>query len=148
VDAHGHTMYKLSKYFIAAVALLLVSSLLLIMWAYWEPSNIRKDTLVYRLMIPTEVKAFPAWGETDKPEYSVSIAAGLKPCAVTLRYRSTLQPAELSTEATKLNFTCQQYPTGGTVCEKKINAGQTIQVILDKAASDTNSKVEVVFSGY
>lgn len=141
-------MNKLSKYFIAAVALLLVSSLLLIMWTYWEPSNIRKDTLVYRIMIPTEIKVFPTWGVTDKPNYSVSIADGLKPSAVTMRYLSMLQPAELSMEATKINFTCQQYPTSDTVCEKKINAGQTIQIILDEASSNANSKVEVIFSGY
>jgi hypothetical protein len=100
------------------------------------------------MMVPAEVKGFPAWGETDKPEYSISIADGLKPNAVTMRYHSTLQPEELSSEATKINFTCQQYQTGGIVCERKINAGQMMQLILDKASSDKNSKIEVIFSGY
>ncbi len=141
-------MFKLSKYIITAAVILLVSSLLLVLWAYWEPSNVRKDTLVYRLVIPTEVKAFPTWSAIEKPDYSVSVAAGLKPSAVTMRYVST-QPLEgLSAEATSLNFTCQPYPTGNIVCEKKINAAQTIQVILDTAGGDNNSQVEVIFSGY
>ncbi len=141
-------MNALTKYFIAAGVLLLVSSLLLLTWTYWEPSNIRKDSLLYKIRIPVEVKAFPVWGESGKSDYSVTNAEGLKPSAITLRYHSTLTPEEISTEATKMDFLCRQYPAGSTLCEKKISASQTIQLILDKVPSDNTSKIEVIFSGY
>lgn len=82
------------------------------------------------------------------PEYDVNIADGLKPSAVIMRYRSSLIPEELSSEALKAGFTCQQYQDGGAICEKNINAGQMIQVIADKKPKAQESQVEVIFLGY
>ena len=141
-------MNKLPKYIISAAVVLVVLSLLLLKWTYWEPSDFRKGTLVYRMVVPTEVKAFPAWSEIALPDYSVRGADGLKPSAVTMRYHSTLTLEQLADTATKITFTCQKNPAGGTFCEKKINAAQVIQIIFDKGANATTSKVEVIFSGY
>jgi len=139
--------YKILKYFIIFVLFICVSFFLSLKWYFWEPSNIKKGSLVYMLKVPDAAKNFPVWGTDESPEYDVRTDDGLKPSAVIIRYNSTLTFEVLKQRVLDEGYRCENYGSDTSVlCEKKPEAGHIQQIEIER--KDRYSHVWILMTGY
>ncbi len=140
-------VYKILKYFIAFFLFVLVSFFLSLKWYFWEPSNIKKGSLVYILKVPGIAKSFPVWGAADSPEYDVRTADGLKPSAVIIQYSSTLTFDVLKQRVLDEGFSCNNYGKEKSVlCEKVPEVGRSQQIEIERNGSYFH--VWILMTGY
>ena len=139
-------MKKIIIYSIVVVVSILVSFVLLMKWAFWEPNGMKKGSMVYMLKVPDELKAFPIWGELTAPEYNISLPdSSVGPIASWMKYTTSLTLYKVMDEAIKLQFSCRIYTPGRAQCEKIINESQLIQLSYGKILSNRDENIEVAF---
>ena len=137
-----------TKVILITMAIIVSVVLLLGLWAkweLWEPGEIKKGSLVYRLKVPDELKAFPTWGELTAPEYDISNGDGGKPSAARMKYTTSYTLEAFLDEAKKLQFNCQQYDPGDSLCDKAIDQGHSLQFAYGRKPSDRSGRVDVIF---
>ncbi len=139
-------MKKILVYSFAVIILVMIVGLLLVKWMLWEPTGIQKNSIVYHLMVPAELKSFPTWGETKAPEYDVvSIAEGMKPAVVRMHYATTINRDTFLAEAKKLQFNCPHAVITGEHCEKTLATGRYFELNYSLYPVDTETDIEVAY---
>jgi len=133
---------------VALIALVFAITVLVMMWSFWEPVNLEKDSLVYKLKVPQDAKQFPVWSQVTLPRYDISIADGEKPSATKMWYDSSLPLNSLINKAEETGFKCQQFETNAAICDKEIGEGRSQQLIFQKVEGDKYSNVKALFIGY
>ena len=136
------------KVFIALFTLVAVIFISVAMWSFWEPSDIQKGSLIYRLKVTVDAQTFPVWNQVSVPKYDVNIADGEKPSATILRYDSSLMLSALLDKARIANFSCQQIEPNAAICDKDIGDGRSQQLLFQKDSDEKYSHIKVSFIGY
>jgi len=139
--------YKILKYLIAFILFVCVSFFLSLKWYFWEPSNIKKGSLVYMLKVPDVAKNFPVWGTDESLEYDVRTDDGLKPSTTIIRYDSPLSQDKLHKILLNKGYSCKTYGRDETQsCGKKQGKGTEYQLQIEKI--EKRSHVRVIILGY
>lgn len=115
-------------------------------WAFWEPSDITRNSLIYWLKVPAAAKDFPVWSITGEALFDVRIADGLKPSFAIVQYSSTSTFEQLITQTKRIGFDCKLFENKDAVCDKEIGHGKFQQInITDNGRS---REVNVLLGGY
>ena len=141
-------MKKYMKVLIALVLLIAAIFVSVVLWSFWEPSDIQKGSFAYRLKVTEDAQTFPVWNQVSVPKYDVNIADGEKPSATILRYDSSLMLGALMDKARIANFSCQQFEPNAAICDKDMSDGRSQQLLFQKDSDEKYSQVKVLFIGY
>jgi len=138
--------YKILKYLIAFILFVCVSFFLSLKWYFWEPGNIKKESLVYMLKVPEVAKNFPIWGADGSLEYDVNTADGLKPSATIIRYNSVLTFDVLKQRVLDEGYSCKTYGKDKTeFCEKD---GKYVDYQLSLEEVENKSHIHIIIIEY
>ena len=137
---------KIIIYTVAVIGVAFLGGLGIVKWSFWEPVNIQKDSFVYKFKVLVELKAFPTWGQVSPPLYDVvSVAEGLKPGVVRMRYTSSLNLGQVVTEATKSEFKCPGSGGSNVLCLKNLSVGRYLELKISSSSDGSHSIIEVAY---
>jgi len=118
---------------------------LLLKYAFWEPSGVERDSLIYELKIPKIAKDFPTWEPLQVPLYSFRFADGVKPRAVIMTYTSKLTFTNVFLRFKNENYNCAYSERHSANCFKSSKDYMTYDISLTK--KNANTEVVVVIIG-
>ena len=128
------------------IGVVIIAVIGVIKWSLWQPMDMKKDSFAYTYKVPEVVKSFPTWAQLSPPLYDVmSIAEGLKPSVVRMRYTSSLHRDQFVAEATKLQFKCPDSTEKSLLCEKQLSPGQSLQLIYSLRSDDSAATIELAY---
>lgn len=137
---------KITFLLIACAFILLFASL---KWSFWEPGNVKHDSLTYKLKTNEEIKNFPIFDATNSPLYDYRIADGVKPSIVVQKYESSLNLLEVQDKLTSLGFSCEYYKSEKFVtCDRLDNKKREKSLVANHLNKGTRTRVEMAFIGY
>jgi hypothetical protein len=114
------------------------------LFAFWEPSNVERGSLIYQLKIPTIAKNYPTWDELGVPLYDFRIADGVKPRVVNIHYTSAMYFPSLILLINKLNFDCGKPEGKYAVCKKDSSHGAQYDISLKETDAGTEVEVSII----
>lgn len=135
---------------ITVSALLSVLALFVLMTLYffWEPSDVRPGSLAYRFKIPSIIQEFPLWHAVTAPSYRTRLADGEKPSFIGLNYISSATLDELRAQLTSQQFSCYFSGENQDFCKRSNTDGSTIEVTLSPAVTMGATNIDVGFIDY
>lgn len=110
---------------------------------FWEPSEIKRGSLIYQLKIPKFVKSYPIWSALQAPTYKIRIADGEKPGMVGFHYASSLSVFDTHSHIKQLQFACPVVEKNRLFCTKNDEQGTIQQINVEQ--SQIGSNIELTF---
>lgn len=138
------------KFMLTRTLIILIATVLLaftyLKWSFWEPSDIKRNSLIYWLKVPNVARDFPVWDITDEATFDVRIADGLKPSFTIVEYSSSNKLDDLITMSKQIGFNCKLFQNKAAVCDKEMDNGKFQQINMTNKTS--KREITIVFGGY
>lgn len=87
-------------------------------FARWEPTGVKRGSLVYALKVPGAAKALALWSPDTAPHYDIARNDGLANGYTSIQYRSRKPPRDLEPAIVASGYKCQWVGEATLTCDR------------------------------